>query len=95
VLLGVPRTQAVNYRLGVNNIATRLAPGSYMQAAHAGLQDTAPRDALLGLHARVEACQPDAWCAGPLSSSTRAAIQAEAASMPIPNADVSVSLTEH
>ena len=26
-----------------------------------GLQDTVPRDALLGLHARVEACEPAAW----------------------------------
>jgi hypothetical protein len=33
--------------------------------------------------------------AGPLAPSTRAAIHAEAASMPIPNKDVTVSLTEH
>lgn len=31
------------------------AAHSYVQAAQVGLQDTAPRDALLGLHARVEA----------------------------------------
>lgn len=60
-MLRVSRTQAVNYRLVVNNLSRRLAPGSYVQAAYVGLQDTAPRDALLGLHARVEACEPSAW----------------------------------
>lgn len=52
---------AIAYRLTVNNIASRLPAGSYIAAAHAGLQDTAPRDALLALHARVEACEPSAW----------------------------------
>jgi hypothetical protein len=35
--------------------------GAYVAAAFAGLQDTAPRDALLGLHARVAECEPGAW----------------------------------
>jgi Winged helix DNA-binding domain len=61
VMLRVSRRQAVNYRLVVNNLSTRLAAGSYVEAAYVGLQDTAPRDALLGLHARVEACEPSAW----------------------------------
>jgi hypothetical protein len=60
-MLRVSRTQAVNYRLAVNNLSRRLPAGSYVEAAHAGLQDTAPRDALLGLHARVAACEPSAW----------------------------------
>lgn len=55
------RAQAVNYRLLVNNISSRLAAGSYVEAAYAGLQDSAPRDALVGMHARVEACEPSAW----------------------------------
>src|SRR5262249_56142123 len=38
----------------------RVPAGWYVGAAYAGLQDTAPRDALLGLHARVEACEPSA-----------------------------------
>jgi hypothetical protein len=59
--LRVSRTQAVNYRLAVNNLSRRLAPGSYVEAAYVGLQDTAPRDALLGMHARVAACEPSAW----------------------------------
>ena len=61
VVLRVSRMQAVKYRLVVNYLSTRLSPGSYVEAAYVGLQDTAPRDALLGLHARVEACEPSAW----------------------------------
>ena len=60
-MLRVSRMQAVNYRLVVNNLSTRLPAGSYVEAAYVGLQDTAPRDALLGLHARVAACEPSAW----------------------------------
>jgi hypothetical protein len=60
-VLRVSRAQAVNYRLAVNNLSRRLPAGSYVQAAYAGLQDTAPRDALLGLHARVAACGSSAW----------------------------------
>ena len=61
VMLRLSRAQAVNYRLVVNNLSSRLAVGSYVEAAYAGLQDSAPRDALLGMHARVEACEPSAW----------------------------------
>ena len=57
----VTRAQAVNFRLAVNNLSRRLPAGSYAEAAYVGLQDTAPRDALLGLHARVTACEPSAW----------------------------------
>src|SRR5215472_885730 len=60
-MLRVSPTEAVNYRLVVNNLSSRLAAGSYVEAAYVGLQDTAPRDALLGMHARVEACEPSAW----------------------------------
>jgi hypothetical protein len=59
--LRVSRGQALNYRLAVNNLSRRLPAGSYVEAAYVGLQDTAPRDALLGLHARVAACEPSAW----------------------------------
>jgi hypothetical protein len=47
--------------MDVNHLTERLPAGSYLQGAHFGLQDTAPRDALLGMHARVENCEPDAW----------------------------------
>jgi hypothetical protein len=59
--LRVSRTQAVNYRLSANNLSRRLPAGSYVEAAYVGLQDTAPRDALLGMHARVADCEPSAW----------------------------------
>jgi hypothetical protein len=60
-MLRVSQSQAVTYRLAVNHLSRRLPAGSYADAAYAGLQDTAPRDALLGLHARVAACEPSAW----------------------------------
>jgi hypothetical protein len=60
-MLHVSRCQAVNYRLAVNNLSRRLPSGAYVEPAYVGLQDTAPRDALLGLHARVAACEPSAW----------------------------------
>jgi hypothetical protein len=60
-MLRVSRSQAVSFRLAVNNLSRRLPAGSYVEAAYIGLQDTAPRDALLGLHARVAACEPSAW----------------------------------
>jgi hypothetical protein len=60
-MLRVSRTEAVHYRLAANNLARRLPAGSYVEAAYVGLQDTAPRDALLGMHARVAACEPSAW----------------------------------
>ena len=60
-MTSVSRAQAVNFRLAVNNLSRRLPAGAYAAAAYVGLQDTAPRDALLGLHARVAACEPSAW----------------------------------
>jgi hypothetical protein len=59
--LQLTRQQAVAHRLSVNHLTTRVPTGSYAEAAHYGLQDTAPRDALVALHARVEACEPTAW----------------------------------
>jgi hypothetical protein len=59
--LQVSYQQAVRYRMEVNHLTERLSAGSYLQGAHFGLQDTAPRDALIGMHARVEDCEPSAW----------------------------------
>src|SRR5262249_28269842 len=53
--------QAVAYRLHVNHLVDRLPGGSYEEAAYVGLQDTAPRDALLGLHARMAGSRPADW----------------------------------
>lgn len=61
VVLRVSREQAVSYRLHVNHLVERLPAGAYEEAAYVGLQDSAPRDALLGLHARMAGCRPDDW----------------------------------
>jgi hypothetical protein len=50
--MGISATQALNYRLMVNNLSCRLAAGSYVEAAFAGLQDAAPRDARGGPECR-------------------------------------------
>src|SRR2546423_14177364 len=57
----VSRQQAIAYRLHVNHLVDRLPVGSHEQAAYVGLQDTAPRDALLALHARMQGCTPTDW----------------------------------
>jgi hypothetical protein len=57
----VTREQVIAYRLHVNHLTHRLPAGSHEQAAYAGLQDTAPRDALLGLHARMSECSRSDW----------------------------------
>lgn len=59
--LFVDRGQAVAYRLAVNDLASRLSAGSYAAAARHALQDSAPRSALVSLHARVDACEPTGW----------------------------------
>ncbi|MFD7159875.1 DNA glycosylase AlkZ-like family protein [Kribbella sp. NPDC059898] len=57
----VTREQAIAYRLDMNHLVHRLPPGSQAQAAYVGLQDTAPRDALLGMAARMEGTTLPDW----------------------------------
>lgn len=57
----VGRNQVVAYRLRANHLEGRLPAGSLAQAAFAGLQDSAPRAALVALHARVEGVAPGDW----------------------------------
>lgn len=57
----VTREQAIAYRLAVNHLVDRLPVGSHEEAAYVGLQDTGPRDALLGLHGRMAGCTPKDW----------------------------------
>lgn len=59
--LRVDRDAVIPFRLHANNLLRRLPPGSFEKAAFAGLQDSAPRAALLALHARVEQVGPDDW----------------------------------
>jgi hypothetical protein len=76
VSLAVTMPQVVAYRLGVNNLATRLPPGAYVRATQYAIQDTGPRDGLIALHARVSRCEPSAWEAPGLAQvySPRAAV---------------------
>ena len=48
-------------RLHAMHLARRLPFGAFADALYAGLQDTAPRAALLSLHARMEGVQPSTW----------------------------------
>lgn len=61
--LELTREQILGHRRRVGALDQRLAPGavSLRRAAWAGLQDSMPRAALLSIHARVEATEPQAW----------------------------------
>jgi hypothetical protein len=48
-------------RLAVTHAATRLPAARLTDAAWGGLQDSAPRAALLALHARVDGVNPSSW----------------------------------
>jgi hypothetical protein len=53
--------QVMAYRASVQGLTRRLPHGEHVTAAFAGLQDSAPRAALYGLHARMEDVGPDDW----------------------------------
>src|SRR5262252_5162652 len=47
-----------NFRAGATHLAGRLPAGAYHLAAYGGLQDSAPRAALLARHARLAGVSP-------------------------------------
>lgn len=49
------------FRARSTHLDARLHAGSFAEAAWGGLQDSAPRSALLSLHARVKQVDTDAW----------------------------------
>jgi hypothetical protein len=51
----------LRFRARVTWLDGRLPAGSWREAAYGGLQDSAPRAALLALHARVEGVRPGSW----------------------------------
>ena len=57
----VDMTQVMAYRTNVQRLGQRLAHGEHVAAAYGGLQDSAPRAALYGLHARMHDVGPDDW----------------------------------
>lgn len=54
-------TAVAAYRLAVTHLDRRLPVTEYPAAAFGGLQDTAPRAGLFGLHARLEGVGPSSW----------------------------------
>jgi hypothetical protein len=48
-------------RLHAQHLDGRLPASAFVEAAFGGLQDSAPRTALLSLHARCEGVGPDSW----------------------------------
>ena len=61
--LELSRSQILRFRRAVNSLDERLpaAAKSLRRAAWAGLQDSAPRAALLSIHARVEGISSTSW----------------------------------
>jgi Winged helix DNA-binding domain len=61
--LELTREQILTFRRSVGALDERLPPGptSLRRAAWAGLQDSAPRAAVLSIHARVQGTGPDTW----------------------------------
>jgi hypothetical protein len=49
------------FRLAATHLDVRLPASNITTAAYGGLQDTAPRSALLSLHARTDGAGPGAW----------------------------------
>jgi DNA glycosylase AlkZ-like len=61
--LELTRLQILGFRRKANSLDQRLPAGaaSLRKAAWAGLQDSAPRAALLSIHSRVEGTGPSSW----------------------------------
>lgn len=59
--LKVDRGHVLAFRARAGHLHQRLPGGSLAEAAKGGLQDSAPRAALISLHARVHDVEPKAW----------------------------------
>src|SRR5205807_7495369 len=57
----ITRENVLAFRQRATFLHRRLPPGRLVDAAFAGLQDSAPRSAVLALHARVKDVSPTAW----------------------------------
>src|SRR2546421_77267 len=57
----ITRENVLAFRQRATFLHRRLPPGRLVDAAFAGLQDSAPRSAVLALHARVKDVSPSAW----------------------------------
>src|SRR2546423_9211917 len=57
----ITRENVLAFRQRATFLYRRLPPGCLVDPAFAGLQDSAPRSAVLALHARVHDVSPSAW----------------------------------
>src|SRR2546430_17490462 len=57
----ITRENVLAFRQRATFLHRRLPPGRLVDSAFAGLQDSAPRSAVLALHARVKDVWPCAW----------------------------------
>src|SRR5881396_2687920 len=57
----ITREKVLAFRQRATFLHRRLPPGRLVDAAFAGLQDSAPRSAVLALHARVKDVSASAW----------------------------------
>src|SRR3989454_12736092 len=57
----ITRENVLAFRQRATYLHARLPPSRLVNAAFAGLQDSAPRSAVLALHARVKDVSPSAW----------------------------------
>src|SRR5713226_8729966 len=57
----ITRENVLAFRQRATYLHRRLPPGRLLEAAFGGLQDSAPRSAVLALHARVRHVSPSAW----------------------------------
>ena len=55
------RRKVLSYRYQANGLQERLPKSDLAAAAHSGLQDSAPRSAVISLHARVDGIEHDTW----------------------------------
>src|SRR5256884_2523536 len=60
-IASISRENGLGFRQRATFLHRRLPPGRLVEAAFAGLQDSAPRSAVLALHARVKDVSPSAW----------------------------------
>jgi hypothetical protein len=60
-LLRIDRERVLNFRLRASNLDRKLPIDSLARAAAGGLQDSAPRAAIVSLHARVDGVDPSSW----------------------------------
>src|SRR5438094_9393739 len=60
-IASITRENVLAFRQRATLLHRRLPPGRLVEAAFAGLQDSAPRSAVLALHARVKDVPPSAW----------------------------------